>query len=117
LRVGLKLRETTISLDILLTLAKCRLLSLTNYAWLLVNYLEPDQSGSMSEVHYIKVHCSDSVFRTLKKLRYDGLMGLANVADSFVPSNFLDLNYAKSGTAREAAIKNMCTNGLIGYHW
>ena len=44
-------------------------------------------------------------------------MGLANVADSFVPSNFLDLNYAKSGTAREAAIKNMCTNGLIGYHW
>ena len=88
-----------------------------NYAWLLVNYLEPDQSGSMSEVHYIKVHCSDSVFRTLKKLRYDGLIGLTNVADSFVLSNFLDLNYAKSGTAREAVIKNMCTNGLIDYHW
>ena len=88
-----------------------------NYAGLLVNYLEPDQSGSMSEVHYIKVHCSDSVFRTLKQLRYDGLMGLANVADRFVPSNFLDWNYAKSGTAREAVIKNICTNGLIDYHW
>ena len=83
------------------------------YAWLLVNYLEPDQSGSMSEVHYIKVHCSDSVFRTLKILRYGGPMGLGNVADSFVPSSSLDWNYAKSGTAREAVIKNICTNGLI----
>ena len=83
------------------------------YAWLLVNYLEPDQSGNMSEVHYIKVHCSDSVYRTLKILRYGGPMGLGNVADSFVPSNSLDWSYAKSGTAREAVIKNICTNGLL----
>ena len=83
------------------------------YAWLLVNYLEPDQAGDMSEVHYIKGHCRDSVFRTLKILRYGGPMGLGNVADSFVPSNSLDWSHAKSGTAREAVIKNICINVVV----
>ena len=59
----------------------------------------------MSEVHYIKVHCRDSVFRTLKILRYGGPMGLGNVADSFVPSNSLDWSHVKSGTARETIYK------------
>ena len=96
-----------------LDFSKMQVVEPYTYAWLLVNYLEPDQSGNMSEVHYIKVHCGDSVFRTLKILRYGGPMGLGNVADSFVPSNSLDWSYAKSGTAREAVIKNICTNGVI----
>ena len=83
------------------------------YAWLLVNYLEPNQSGDMSEVHYIKVHCQDAVFRTLKVLRYGGPMGLGNVTENFIPPNSLDWTYAKEGTAREAVIKNICLNSLV----
>ena len=83
------------------------------YAWLLVNYLEPDQSGDISEVHYIKVHCGDVVYRTLKVLRFGGPMGLGNVTENFVPSNSLDWISAKEGTAREAVIRNACDSGLV----
>ena len=83
------------------------------YAWLLVNYLEPDQSGDMSEVHYIKVHCGDVVYRTLKVLRFGGPMGLGNVTENFVPSNSLDWVPPKEGTAREAVITNACDSGLM----
>jgi len=92
---------------------KMQLVEPYTYAWLLVNYLEPNQSGEMSEVQYIKVHCGDNVFRTLKILQYGGPMGLGNVTESFVPANSLDWVYAKSGTAREAVIKNICADSVV----
>ena len=83
------------------------------YAWLLVNFLEPSQSGDMSEVHYVKVHCDDFVFRTLKVLRYGGPMGLGNVTENFIPSNSLEWMHAKKETAREAVMKNICFNNIV----
>jgi len=56
------------------------------YAWLLVNFLKPNQSGDMSEVYYVKLHNGNFVFRTLKVLRCGGLMGHGNVTENSIPS-------------------------------
>ena len=83
------------------------------YAWILVNYLEPNRGGDLSEVQYIKVHCGDLVYRTLKIIRYGGPMGMGNVVDSFVPANAIDWTHATVGTAREAVVKNICENSIV----
>ena len=92
---------------------KMQLVAPYTYAWILVNYLEPNQAGYLSEVQYFKVHCGDLVYRTLKIIRYGGPMGMGNVVDSFVPANAIDWTHAMVGTAREAVVKNICENSIV----
>ena len=76
-------------------------------------FLEPNQSGDMNEVHYVKVYCDDSVFWTLEVQRYGGPRGLGNVTENFIPSNSLDWMHAKKETDRKAVIKNICINNIV----
>ena len=41
------------------------------YAWLLLDFIKPNQSGGKSEVNYVNAYCEDLVFRTVKVLRWD----------------------------------------------
>ena len=76
-------------------------------------FLEPNQSGDMNEVHYVKVYYDNFVFRTLEVQRYGGPMGHGNVTENFIPSNSLDWMHAKKETAREAVIRNICFDNIV----
>ena len=96
-------------------LSKLETIQPNTYAWSLVNFLEPQKSGDMSEISYLKVSCEEFRYRVLKILRYGGPMGMGNVTNDFVPDYYEEWIAPRTGTAKEVLIQKICENSAVGF--